>query len=502
MMKYRNLAILGIILLVIIGIAFSNLEFKEKRYHQHLDAKVRPEDVVTTDEFATHLPIIKIETEGKIPEPYIYEELKEGAEKDYSKNYVNKKVNGKTVTYKEEKNYDTVNATFEYIQNKDKENKENDTPVFKTNSKFRIRGRSSRKFEKKGYSVKFMNEDYTDKVDIEIDGMAADSDWVLHGPCMDKTLIRNYLCYNLAGEAFEVYSPNVRFCELFLNGSYEGLYLLVEEVNYNKEGRIEITKSDPDSKSTSFILKIDELSRKEDRNMKSYFYDTYRREGITNNRVSIRYPSKTLTEEQKKYIENRYYDIERTISSKKLFDKKEGYRKYINVDSFVDYFIFNEFVMNADVLKLSTFIYSDLKNDKIRTAVWDFNNSFENFLKNERGDSFIMSDAWWYKYLLKDTYFNQKIIKRYKKLRKSVLSDEYIEQYIDETIEYIAPAIERNYERWPNTMKTNFISEKERNKYTYEENVEYLKASIKDRAEFLDENIESIKYYSHKSNNK
>ena len=73
---------------------------------------------------------------------------------------------------------------------------------FKTNIKFRIRGDSSRKFIKKSYSIKFMNKNYTDNVDIGIDNMVSDSVWVLNGPCMDKTLVRNYICYNLASEIF------------------------------------------------------------------------------------------------------------------------------------------------------------------------------------------------------------------------------------------------------------------------------------------------------------
>ena len=38
-------------------------------------------------------------------------------------------------------------------------------------------------------------------------------EWVLHGPFLDKTLIRNYMWYNIAGEIMD-YAPNVRFCEV------------------------------------------------------------------------------------------------------------------------------------------------------------------------------------------------------------------------------------------------------------------------------------------------
>lgn len=498
-MKYRIIAICTIVITIFLGVIFSNVDLKEKRYHQHLEAKVRPEDVVTTDKFATHLPIIKIETNDKIPEAYKYKKLNKDEKKEYYKNYVNKEDG----IYEEIKNYDTVNATFEYIQNEECENRENDVYKFKTNIKFRIRGDSSRKFIKKSYSIKFMNKNYADNVDIGIDNMVSDSVWVLNGPCMDKTLVRNYICYNLASEIFNLHSPEVRFCELFINGRYEGLYLLIEEINYNKTGRINITKSDPSSKKTSFILNIHNISREENKNMKSFFFDTYRRESDFNNRVSIKYPSKSMTKEQKDYIEEKYYTIERTIASKSLLDKDEGYSKYIDINSFVDYFIFNEFTMNLDALNKSTYLYSDAKNEKLKFAIWDYNNSFGNFSYNDYNNKFILNDRWWYKYILKDEYFTEKVINRYKNLRRTVLSDEYLEKYIDDTIEYLGPAIDRNYKRWPSIMNKNFIIEESKNnKNTYKSNVDYLKTKIRERTKFLDKNIEYLRYYSHRSKNK
>lgn len=237
--------------------------------------------------------------------------------------------------------------------------------------------------------------------------------------------------------------------------------------------------------------------------MKSFFFDTYRRESDFNNRVSIKYPSKSMTKEQKDYIEEKYYTIERTIASKSLLDKDEGYSKYIDINSFVDYFIFNEFTMNLDALNKSTYLYSDAKNEKLKFAIWDYNNSFGNFSYNDYNNKFILNDRWWYKYILKDEYFTEKVINRYKNLRRTVLSDEYLEKYIDDTIEYLGPAIDRNYKRWPSIMNKNFIIEESKNnKNTYKSNVDYLKTKIRERTKFLDKNIEYLRYYSHRSKNK
>lgn len=478
MMKYRNLAILGIILLVIIGIAFSNLEFKEKRYHQHLDAKVRPEDVVTTDEFATHLPIIDIKTEAAIPPSY--KETKDE--------------NGKIT---KEKNYDVVKSSLKYIQNEDTENKRGDDPVFTTNAYIRTRGSSSREFEKKGYWLEFQNKDFTSNRDIEIDGMVADSDWVLHGPYLDKTLIRNYVCYNIAGE-FMDYSPNARFCELFINNEYMGLYVLTEKIKYNKDGRVDVSKTEPKLSATSYIIKIDQPTQNK----------KYRVEGLLEAMgkiytkklgvMGIIYPNITLTDEQHDYIEKDIAKVEKTIFSRKIRNKEGDYRNYIDVDSFVDYYILNEFTANEDATALSTYIYKDVRG-KIKAATWDHNSSFDNYYDQKNKNRLIFDNAWWYKYLTKDDYFVEKVIRRYKELRKTVLSDEYLMNYIDETVEYLGPAIDRNYKRWPDSLYFDMLRPKERNQHNHEEAIKYMKNAIKERGEYLDKNIESLRRHSHKS---
>ena len=56
-------------------------------------------------------------------------------------------------------------------------------------------------------------------------GMDAHYEWAMHGPYLDKSLIRNYMWYNIAGEIMD-YAPNVRFCEVIINGEYKGLYVM------------------------------------------------------------------------------------------------------------------------------------------------------------------------------------------------------------------------------------------------------------------------------------
>ena len=108
-----------------------------------------------------------------------------------------------------------------------------------------------------------------------------------------------------------------------------------------------------------------------------------------------------------------------------------------------------------------------------------------------------MQNCLWYVMLIKDEAFVEKIISRYQSLRKTYLSDEYLNDYIDGVISYLGPAIERNYEKWGYTFGEEYdlLKPTERNPRTYEEAVEKMKSFLEARTAWLDENIESLRQY-------
>ena len=113
-----------------------------------------------------------------------------------------------------------------------------------------------------------------------------------------------------------------------------------------------------------------------------------------------------------------------------------------------------------------------------------------------------MQDDLWYQMLMRDEDFTERIIDRYRKLRKTWLSDEYLEQYIDETLEYLGDAIDRNFSVWDYTFELPLLRPESRNIRSHEEAVAQLKEYIQLRGQWLDENIETIQQYSHASKNK
>ena len=105
--------------------------------------------------------------------------------------------------------------------------------------------------------------------------------------------------------------------------------------------------------------------------------------------------------------------------------------------------------------------------------------------------------------LMKDEEFVQDIIDRYYQLRKGILSDEYLLNYIDETVAYLGPAIERNFEKWGYTFTEYLpLSPKSRNPESFEAAVEQMKDFIVERGDWMDDHIEILKQYGHPSKNK
>ena len=206
-MKYRLLCLVSIVLMLTVVFVVQKKEPERNRYHQHLE---KPGYTACTNHgeevFCTHMPLLSIDTDSSMPEPYLKSEAEEGESEK-----------AQLV-----ENNEMVTASVQVFDAETGNNHLTDTPTLKERANIRIRGKSSRSFDKKGYLLKFTKENGIDSKNVSLAGMTAESNWVLHGPVLDKTLLRNYVCYNLAGTIMD-YVPEVRFCELFLNGEYLGV---------------------------------------------------------------------------------------------------------------------------------------------------------------------------------------------------------------------------------------------------------------------------------------
>ena len=122
----------------------------------------------------------------------------------------------------------------------------------------KYRGASSySKFDKKQYRIKFYKNKKDSAKKVSLAGMGANSEWILNGPYLDKTLIRNKLVYDLARE-LNGWAPDTRFVELFVDGEYQGVYLAVEPVT-NGESRLRLSEFGLLSGETAYVVNRDRI---------------------------------------------------------------------------------------------------------------------------------------------------------------------------------------------------------------------------------------------------
>ena len=366
-----------------------------------------------------------------------------------------------------------------------------------------IRGQSSQMFPKKCYTLELRTIAGADTA-ASLLGMPAEEDWVLYAPYSDKTMLRNALTFHLAGR-MGGWQPRNRFCEVYLNGDYVGVYQLMESIKRDSN-RIDISKLRPDEVSGDdltggYIVKADKI---DNYGSDEYFQITpsVHYQNSDNYRFTYVYPKHNeIAAAQKNYIINFLTDTENSINGSSFTDPAMGFRKYLDVRSFVDFQIIQELVNNVDGYRFSTFFYKDKDSDggKLHAGpLWDFdlcygNEDFTDF--NLRTDIWLypkFSDEYggrmhWWARMMEDLGYRSVFINRWKELRKGAFNTDSVMMFIDNTIEFLGEAINRNFARWPvlglYVWPNYFIGE------SYDDEVDYMKGWITDRMNWLDANI-------------
>ena len=194
----------------------------------------------------------------------------------------------------------------------------------------KLRGNSSKESDKKSYTIKFEDE-------LAFMGMDAGKKWALNGNPFDKSLLRLAVGFDYAQAIGIDYTPETRLCKVWLNDRYMGVYTAVEPIEAG-EGKVEI---DPDS--GDFLLERNN-GREED--------DVMYIRSSAGLRFEMNEPEEP-TEEQIRTCSKLLKKAERAIFA---CDHKE-YEKYIDVESFVNFYIFNEVIKDVDFGEYSTRYY-------------------------------------------------------------------------------------------------------------------------------------------------
>ncbi len=379
------------------------------------------------------------------------------------------------------------------------------------------RGSTSQWFPKKPYAVELKGEDGKD-TDFPLCGLPEEEDWVLHNPYSDKSLLRNFITYEIARE-IQPYASRTQICEVELNGEYQGVYILQERIKRDVH-RVDINKLKEDENqgedvTGGYIIKIDKATGETDNaytaenSFKSHY--NIMKDSIGNEIVAgkasdevfflYHYPKvDDITPEQKDYIASYVKECEDALLRDDFTDPSVGYRKYMDEDSFIDYMIITELSKNIDGYRLSTYLYKDKNGELTAGPAWDYNLGYGNakvrgvpqdwvfdFNEREPGDYWLV--PFWWKRFLEDPYFTEKLKSRWAELRGSVISDNAILNIIDTQVEEMSDAglIDRNFEKWPILMEevwpNAFVGG------TYEAEIMWMKDWLMTRTSWIDQAI-------------
>jgi len=370
-------------------------------------------------------------------------------------------------------------------------------PEVSTLSGLHIRGNSSAGFAKKQYRLELHDQGRNDE-DFSLAGLPEESDWVLFGPYVDKSLIRNPLAFEL-GRELGLEAPRTRFVEVYLNQGdspsaltetdYLGVYTIRENIKIG-ENRVNIAELDgadvaePDI-TGGYLLRFDPDLPAED-----IILDTG---GPTDLGLV---DSEDYSATQRSWITDHINEFVSVLEGPNFTDSIDGYAKYIDVDSFLNLLVINELFRDQDSYFRSNYFYKDRGGKLTQGPLWDYNltlgvgccrnnTDIEGWQYQENGQRYATQ---WILRLLEDPNFDLAFRDRWQAVRESAFTLENIYQHIDTFVSQIGASADRNFQRWDILDNPNLPFDPPATD-TYSEQITLMKQWILDRITWIDSQL-------------
>ncbi|MEG1644913.1 MAG: CotH kinase family protein [Alistipes sp.] len=309
------------------------------------------------------------------------------------------------------------------------------------------RGHNSWSKDKKPYAIKLAAKS-------PVMGMNKHKRWVLLANASDRTLLRNRVAFEIGRHTGLAWTPDSRYVDVILNGKFLGSYLLCEHIRVDKN-RVNITEMSSTDQSGEaltggYLLECDRYY--DDINK----FRTHRRDLP----INIKEPDEdVLTATQKSYITDYVNHIEELLYANATADPH--YADFIDVDSFIDWWIVCELAHNRDIrLPGSCHMYKDRSGKLFAGPLWDFD--LATFISSS---SFLLMDyeisdfsdphgdrSLWYKRLFSDPTFRARAKERWQALKPAF---DGIPAFIDAEAAKLQVSATSNWELWTLTAGMN-----------------------------------------------
>lgn len=306
--------------------------------------------------------------------------------------------------------------------------------------------------------------------------------WCLLANYCDQSLIRNYLAYQLSRRLSGIgWAPDCTNVELYLNGEYRGVYMLVESVKVD-EHRVAVSEDVESGTDIGYLLQMT-ANADEDYRFDSNGFNFDIKNDLSSDQ-DMAWQQVTYIQG---YVDECWYAV--------MEGDREKVESLMDVDSLVDTYLVEEFTKNLDVGYDSFYLHKDAGGKLAFGPIWDFDLGFGN--SDEHGcelaeDLYVAVDycnhyhsSEWYTYLMGLDWFRDLVAERW---RSAEVQEAFggIPALASDTAKAGYKSYCRNFEKWPIFgQKTNRETELITSLKNYTEHYEYLADWIGRRYDWL-----------------
>lgn len=257
-------------------------------------------------------------------------------------------------------------------------------------------------------------------------GESTATGWCLHNNYYDQSMIHNQTAFFMGTISKLDYTPRYHYVDLLLNGHYHGVYMLGD--------RLEAATDRVNVGATGFILSIDEEA-----GSRAFYTSRISRP------ISILSPASISTTSET-YISNYVREAESVLFSSNFRDVDSGWQKYLDMDSFVDWYLINEIAKNSNGAFKNHCVMHMRRGEKLKMGpLWDFERAFNNNSKSVSTQSFVLKDEGWFARLFQDPAFVAKVKERFNYF---YAHEDDILNNINENAQYLKYAIAEDNCKW------------------------------------------------------
>lgn len=257
-----------------------------------------------------------------------------------------------------------------------------------------VRGNSSATYPKRGYKIKF------DDNISPLPTIPTGKTFNLLPNYQDRSLIRTAVAFTVANQLTGMqWNPNRAFVELYLNGKYKGAFDLIESIKIEQVGGKSAPRINVDPR-TGVVLEIDPYGAQDGvphwKSKKSKLPFKFK---DPDSKKSGKDAAEGITAAKATGMKKKVEKFESVLYGSKWKDKNNGWTRYMDLNSAVDWYLMKEFIKDWDGdMYRSNFVwtrnYSPNSPEKlIMSPLWDVDRSAA---AKTSGTSNVTSPAGWW----------------------------------------------------------------------------------------------------------